>query len=57
MLKGIALAVIPTVIFMLSGILLKHWLLVIGSVLFGIGHICITYKNHEDYRILKKETD
>lgn len=46
--KAIALAIIPTCIFLLSGLMLRHWLLVVASVLFGIGHIYVTYKNHVD---------
>ncbi|HOM03754.1 MAG TPA: hypothetical protein PLH43_13190 [Acetivibrio sp.] len=44
--KAIALAVIPTCIFLLSGFLLKHWLPVSASVLFGVGHVYVTYQNH-----------
>lgn len=40
------LAVIPTIIFLLCGILLRHWLLVMGALLFGVGHIYVTTKNH-----------
>lgn len=42
---AIALAVIPACIFLLSGILLRHWLLVCFAVLFAVGHIYVTYKN------------
>ena len=37
-----ALAILPTCIFLISGILLHHWLLVISAILFGIGHVYIT---------------
>ena len=43
--KSMALAIIPTGIFLLSGITLGHVLLVIGAVVFGIGHIYVTYEN------------
>ena len=44
--KGaLVLAVLPTCIFLLSGLLLRHWLLVGFAVLFGIGHIYVTKKN------------
>lgn len=43
---GIWLAVIPTGIFLLSGLLLRHWLLASAAVVFGIGHIFVTYRNH-----------
>lgn len=42
--SAIALAVISTCIFLLSGLMLRHWLLVTGAVLFGTGHIYITLK-------------
>ena len=45
----LALAIIPTCLFFLSGITMQHYLLVICSVIFGIGHIFVTNKN----RILK----
>lgn len=41
------LAVIPTLIFLISGILLRHWLLVLATVLFGIGHIYVTIENNK----------
>ena len=42
-----ALAIIPACIFLLSGALLKHWLLVGFAVLFATGHIYVTAKNRE----------
>ena len=42
---ALVLAVLPSCIFLLCGILLKHWLLVAFAVLFAIGHIYVTYKN------------
>jgi len=41
--NAMALAIIPTLIFLLSGILLRHWLLVIAAVIFGFAHCSITY--------------
>lgn len=43
--KQIALALIPTGIFLLSGIAMLHCLLIIFAVAFGIGHIYVTNKN------------
>ena len=43
--KQLALAIIPTCLFLLSGITMQHYLLVIWSVIFGIGHIFVTNKN------------
>ena len=42
---ALVLAVLPSCIFLLSGILLKHWLLAGFAVVFAIGHIYVTYKN------------
>jgi hypothetical protein len=43
--KCIALAMIPTVIFLFSGITSRHYLLVISGIIFGIGHGYVTYHN------------
>ena len=43
--RALALAVLPTCIFLISGLLLRHWLLAGFAVLFGIGHIYVTQKN------------
>lgn len=43
--KSMALAIIPTAIFLLCGITLRHYLLVTSAVVFGIGHIYVTYQN------------
>lgn len=43
--KSLTLAVVPTVIFLLSGITLQHGWLVIAAILFGIGHIYVTWQN------------
>ena len=45
--RALALAVLPTCIFLLSGLTLRHWLLVFFAALFGIGHIFVTLKNAE----------
>ena len=44
---ALSLAILPTLIFLISGVLLRHWLLVAAAVLFGIGHIYITVQNHK----------
>lgn len=44
--KVVALAIIPTLIFIFSGIISLNILLIILSVLFGIGHLTITYYNN-----------
>ena len=43
--RALILAILPACIFLLSGILLRHWLLVGFAVLFAVGHIFVTYKN------------
>lgn len=44
--KAMALAVIPTCIFLLSGLTLYHWALVVTAGIFGLGHIYVTYQNN-----------
>ena len=46
--KAIALAIIPSCIFIMSGILLRHLLLLVSGVIFSIGHIYVTIKNNEE---------
>ena len=43
--KQIALAVIPTAIFLLCGVTMGHWLLVVFAVVFGVAHVYVTCKN------------
>jgi len=43
--SAMLLAIIPSAIFVLSGILLGRWLLVIFGTVFSISHIAITHKN------------
>ena len=45
---AMALAIIPTAIFLLSGLLLQHWLLVAFAILFGACHCTITYMTHKE---------
>lgn len=40
-----ALAIIPTLLFLLNGCTLRHILLIVTAILFGIGHIYVTYMN------------
>lgn len=44
---AIALAIIPSVIFLLSGLTLRHWLLVGFAAVFAVGHIYVTAKNQD----------
>lgn len=43
-----ALAIIPTGIFLLSGITLRYVLLIVSAVLFGMAHIYVTYQNAKE---------
>ena len=43
--RALVLEFLPACIFLFSGILLRHWLLVSFAVLFAVGHIYVTYKN------------
>ena len=43
--KALALAVLPACIFLISGILLKHYLLIAFAIVFAVGHIYVTAKN------------
>ena len=45
--RAMILAVLPACIFLLSGILLRHWLLVGFAVVFAVGHCYVTKKNEE----------
>lgn len=43
--KALALSIIPSTIFIFSGIMLLHIPLIIFSILFAVCHITISYKN------------
>lgn len=43
--RALALAVLPTAIFLNSGLMLRHWLLVGAALCFGVGHVYVTWKN------------
>ena len=43
--KMLWLSIVPTVLFLFSGIMLLSIPLIICAVIFGIGHITISYKN------------
>lgn len=40
------LAILPSALFILRGVFLRHWLLVACGILFAMGHIFITYYNN-----------
>ncbi|MBE5875732.1 MAG: hypothetical protein E7290_02450 [Lachnospiraceae bacterium] len=43
--KALALSIIPSVIFLFSGVMSRSVLLIISSILFAPAHITISYKN------------
>ncbi len=43
--RTLILAILPSCIFLMSGLLLRHWLLTGFAVLFAVGHIYVTEKN------------
>ncbi len=43
--KSMALAILPVLIFMISGLTLQHILLVITAMIFAAGHIYVTWQN------------
>ena len=43
--KSMALAMIPTTLFLLSGITLAYVPLIVSAVIFGVGHIYVTWQN------------
>ena len=44
--RALALAVLPTCIFLLSGLTLRHWALVLAGAVFGAAHIYVTRENN-----------
>ena len=46
--KAIALAAIRVLVFVLCGILLRHWFLVIFAGIFAIGHFAVTVKKYKE---------
>lgn len=45
--KAIILALLPSIIFIISGILLHHYLLIISGLMFETAHILITLQNNQ----------
>ena len=45
--KSMALAIIPTLLFLVGGITMRNIPAIVLAVVFGIGHIYVTYKNQE----------
>ncbi len=43
---ALMLAIIPSCIFIFTGLSMRHWLLVIVGILFSVGHIYVTYQNN-----------
>lgn len=47
--KQIVLAVLPTCLFLMNGITMRHYLLILFGTVFGVGHIYVTIKNYVEY--------
>lgn len=47
MIFAIMLAVIPSIIFIESGFIFRHYLLIISGIIFASGHIYVTYQNNK----------
>ena len=45
--RALILAIVPACIFLLNGLLLRHWLLVIFAIIFAVAHIYVTLQNIE----------
>lgn len=45
--RALVLAVLPTCIFLLSGLTLRHWALVLAGAVFGGAHTYVTLENHK----------
>lgn len=45
--KQMALAILPTCIFLLCGVTMQHYLLILFGGIFGLSHIYVTAKNRE----------
>ncbi len=48
--KAMALTIIPTCLFILNGITMRHYLLIICAIIFGITHIYVT--RHDTIKLL-----
>ena len=44
---AMALAIIPSAIFIFSGVLLRHYVLLIFALLFCVGHVYVSYVNNK----------
>ena len=44
-LRALSLSIIPSVIFLFSGVMLAYIPLIIFAILFGVNHILLSYKN------------
>lgn len=43
---ALLLAILPTILFLVCGVIRQHWLLILTAVIFGIGHVAITWQSH-----------
>lgn len=47
---SMVLAILPTLLFLLNGIMLRHYLLIASSMIFGFGHIYVTFQNAKELK-------
>ena len=48
--KSLSLSILPSIIFLFSGILLQSVLLILSAIIFAPAHILISYKNANKYK-------
>lgn len=54
--KALVLAVIPTAIFAICGVTLRHYILIASTVMFGVGHLYVTMANNDaDVKKVKRD--
>lgn len=47
MFTGMVLAIIPSLIFLINGVTLRYWPLLVCAVIFSVAHCYVTYVNHK----------
>ena len=49
-LKALSLSIIPSVVFLYSGVVIANIPLIVFAILFGVNHILLSYKNSMEYK-------
>lgn len=44
--KALMLAILPSLLFVVRGVSLRHWLLCVFGVVFGVGHLYLTHRSN-----------